>query len=339
MRGTCSPGFKLTSSGPEEQVLPGLVRRRVGADDGAPTRTSSGRRVWLGIASDAVARARAFVRAEARKTPGTVPPTAHAPRRGCRRSCSRCATACTAQAAEFDAIMTRPTGMDELLTVGWALKMNNIKVVVVGDGAADRPRGAADHRHRAATRTTRSSSVGRHYRDALSAALMISNDRIFAKNASMLLVLQGRMTSWTRTTRTTSKASTDGLVEHGLIIPVRVPGAFGRGAGVRGRARALQRPGRRVSRRTTAPRSTRSRPSSIAPSSRRRTTSTRSPTSPARSSASSARTSEAQGAVGQGARRRAVGRHAGDDRRLPQPRGVLPGLPGHHRARCRRAAA
>ena len=31
-------------------------------------------------------------------------------------------------------------------------------------------------------------SVGRNYRDALSAALMISNDRIFGKNASMLLV-------------------------------------------------------------------------------------------------------------------------------------------------------
>ena len=37
-------------------------------------------------------------------------------------------------------------------------------------------------------------SVGRHYRDSLSAALMISNDRISAKSASMLLVLQGRMT-------------------------------------------------------------------------------------------------------------------------------------------------
>ena len=31
-------------------------------------------------------------------------------------------------------------------------------------------------------------SVGRNYRDALSAALMISNDRIYSKNASMLLV-------------------------------------------------------------------------------------------------------------------------------------------------------
>jgi acyl-CoA dehydrogenase len=31
-------------------------------------------------------------------------------------------------------------------------------------------------------------SVARHYRDSLSAALMISNDRIFGKTASLLLV-------------------------------------------------------------------------------------------------------------------------------------------------------
>jgi acyl-CoA dehydrogenase len=31
-------------------------------------------------------------------------------------------------------------------------------------------------------------SVGRQYRDSLSAALMISNDRILSQNASMLLV-------------------------------------------------------------------------------------------------------------------------------------------------------
>jgi acyl-CoA dehydrogenase len=33
-------------------------------------------------------------------------------------------------------------------------------------------------------------SVGVHLRDALSAALMVSNDRIYATNASMLLVLK-----------------------------------------------------------------------------------------------------------------------------------------------------
>ena len=33
-------------------------------------------------------------------------------------------------------------------------------------------------------------SVGRHYRDVLSAALMVSNERIAGKSASMLLVFK-----------------------------------------------------------------------------------------------------------------------------------------------------
>ncbi len=77
--------------------------------------------------------------------------------------------------------------MDELLTMGWALKMNNIKVAssemaprivhdalqIVGIGGYKN-----DGKY----------TVGRNYRDSLSAALMISNERIFAKTASMLLV-------------------------------------------------------------------------------------------------------------------------------------------------------
>ena len=34
-------------------------------------------------------------------------------------------------------------------------------------------------------------SVGRHYRDTLSGALMVGNERILAKSASMLLVAKG----------------------------------------------------------------------------------------------------------------------------------------------------
>jgi acyl-CoA dehydrogenase len=33
-------------------------------------------------------------------------------------------------------------------------------------------------------------SIGRHYRDVLSAALMVSNERIVGKSASMLLVFK-----------------------------------------------------------------------------------------------------------------------------------------------------
>jgi acyl-CoA dehydrogenase len=186
MRGTCSPGFKVSApSFPEEQVVPGSF-----ADSSAQTMVSyshilwSG--VWLGIAADAVSRASNYVRAEARKKPGTVPQQA-----------SRLAEAMvqlqtmrnnvTGQAVEFDGITARPDGMEQLLTIGWALKMNNIKVAcselapaivhqalqIVGIGGYKN-----DSKY----------SISRNYRDALSAALMISNDRIFGKNASMLLV-------------------------------------------------------------------------------------------------------------------------------------------------------
>jgi acyl-CoA dehydrogenase len=185
MRGTGSPGFKLTSSGPEAQVLPGSF-----ADASAQTMVSYSHilwsAVWLGIASDAFARASAFVRAEARKTPGVVPPKAtHLARLAADMQLLR--NSVHGSAAEFDEIMTRPTGMEDLLTVGWALKMNNIKVA----SSEMAPRIVHDALQIigiAAYKNDSKLSVGRQYRDSLSASLMISNDRIFGKTASLLLV-------------------------------------------------------------------------------------------------------------------------------------------------------
>jgi acyl-CoA dehydrogenase len=185
MRGTCSPGFKMTSTGNEAQVLPGSF-----ADASAQTMVSYSHilwsAVWLGIASDAVARAAACVRAEARKTPGVVPPKAiHLARLSAEVQLMR--NSVHGQAAEFDEIMSRPTGMDDLLTVSWALKMNNIKV----SSSEMAPRIVHDALQIigiAAYKNDSKLSVGRQYRDSLSAALMISNDRIFGKTASLLLV-------------------------------------------------------------------------------------------------------------------------------------------------------
>jgi acyl-CoA dehydrogenase len=187
MRGTCSPGFKLVSSGAMEQVLPGSF-----ADASAQTMVSyshilwSG--VWLGIASDAYSRAAAHVRAEARKKPGTVPFSAHRlAELAVKLQAMRNDVA--AQAAGFDEIMEQPNGMEELLTIGWALRMNNIKA-----GSSET---APQIVHNALQivgingyKNDGKFSVGRNYRDSLSAALMISNDRIFAKTASMLLVFK-----------------------------------------------------------------------------------------------------------------------------------------------------
>ena len=185
MRGTCSPGQKVVGTLPADHVIPGSF-----ADSSAQTMVSYSHilwsAVWLGIAADAFSRASAYVRAEARKKPGTVPPHA-----------SRLAEVAVhlqtlrnnvlAMSADFDEITARPNGMEELLTIGWALRMNNIKV------ASSELSPAIVHQCLQIVgingyKNDSKYSLGRQYRDSLSAALMISNDRIFAKNASMLLV-------------------------------------------------------------------------------------------------------------------------------------------------------
>lgn len=187
MRGTCSPGFRLESSGPLEQVLPDAFAD-VAAQTMVPYSHILWAALWWGIAADAVAKAAMFVRAEARKNPGTVPPSA-----------SRLAEVSLqlqsarynwqAVAAEFDDTDATPSGRQELLGMAWALKMNNLKV-----SASD---AAPQIVHRAlqvigilAYKNDSPFSLGRHYRDALSGSLMISNERITAKSASMLMVFK-----------------------------------------------------------------------------------------------------------------------------------------------------
>ena len=187
MRGTCSPGFKLESAGPEEQIIPGSF-----ADSSAQTMVPYSHilwsSLWWGIAADAVARAAEFVRASARKSPGTVPPTA-----------TRLAEVSTqlqamrhnwlALAGEFDELNARPGGMQELLSIGWALKMNNLKINA-SESAPQIVHKALQITGILGYKNDTKFSLGRHYRDALSAALMISNDRIASKSASMLLVFK-----------------------------------------------------------------------------------------------------------------------------------------------------
>jgi len=187
MRGTCSPGFSLKSSGPEQQIVPGSFAES-SAQSMVPYSHILWSSLWCGIATDAVVRAAAFVRAEARKKPGTVPPGA-----------MRLAEASEqlqalrhnwmAIANEFDEMDASADDREGLMTIGWALKMNNLKV----NASETTPQIV----HKALQiigvmgyKNDSKQSVARHYRDSLSAALMISNDRILAKSASMLLVLK-----------------------------------------------------------------------------------------------------------------------------------------------------
>ncbi len=187
MRGTCSPGYKLESSGPEQHIVPGTF-----ADASAQTMIPYSHilwaSLWWGIAADAVAKAGQFVRAEARRKPGTIPPGAtrlaevSAQLQALRHNW-------LALAVEFDELGRSSDALQELLTLGWALKMNNLKVNA-SEAAPQVVHKALQIIGVLGFKNDSKLSVARHYRDSLSASLMISNDRIVGKSASMLLVFK-----------------------------------------------------------------------------------------------------------------------------------------------------
>ena len=120
MRGTCSPGFKLESHGAEEQIIPGEF-----ADSSAQTMVPYSHilwaSLWWGIAADAVARAANFVRGQARNNPGTTPPTA-------TRLAEVWEDLQTMKQTWWAAAKAVDAGADrgELLSIGWALRLNNL---------------------------------------------------------------------------------------------------------------------------------------------------------------------------------------------------------------------
>jgi len=187
MRGTCSPGFMMKSRGSVEQIVPGSF-----ADSSAQTMVPYSHilwaSLWQGIAGGAVARAAAQVRGEARKKPGTVPPSANqlakidAQLQAVRHNWQ-------AVANEFDELGAGANAMQALLGMAWALKLNNLKVGV-SESVVQIVHQALQITGILGYKNDSPVSVGRHYRDVLSAALMISNERIASKSAAMLLVFK-----------------------------------------------------------------------------------------------------------------------------------------------------
>lgn len=182
MRGTCSVGFKLAYEGTEERIVPGAYSD-ISAQTMLPFAHVLWSNLWLGIATDAVNRARAYIRNEARKTPGTQPPGAfrlaelvaelHA-MRGFVHGATR----------DYQEIMDDP---EQLAGMAFALRMNNLKISASQKMVEIIQRalmicGITGYRN------DTKFSLGRHLRDALSAPLMVANDRIYGSNAAMLLV-------------------------------------------------------------------------------------------------------------------------------------------------------
>lgn len=182
MRGTCSYGFVLRSRATVDHVLSAPFAD-ISAQTMHPVSHILWSHVWLGLATSAVSTARKYVRAEARKTPGTVPPSAmrvaelvnqlHGFRGAIREALYEYGERCDSP--------------DDLASLGFQIRMNNLKI-----GAAEqlvpivgRAMGVCGI---SAYRNDSPYSLGRHLRDAHGASVMILNDRLYGTNAALLLV-------------------------------------------------------------------------------------------------------------------------------------------------------
>src|SRR5271165_3893375 len=141
--------------------------------------------LWLGIATDAFDRARAFVRAAAKQKPGQPPPTAlRLSRLSSELSLLRAEV--SSALSEFTEASEEP-GRERLSTMASILRFNNLKIAA----SEQTPRvcqGALGVCGIVGFKNDTPFSVGRHLRDSLSASLMIANERIHQTNASLLLI-------------------------------------------------------------------------------------------------------------------------------------------------------
>ncbi len=184
MRGTCSPGFKVRAAFDPDQVLP-TPFSTVAAESMVPISHLLWSHVWLGIATDAFDRARAFVRGQARQRPGEVPPTA-ARLSHLMSSLALLRAEVHSELASFLAASATPD-REQLSTMAQILRNNNLKIAA----SEQTPRICLDALEIcgiAGYRNDSPFSVGRHLRDALSGPLMVANERIHQTNASLLLV-------------------------------------------------------------------------------------------------------------------------------------------------------
>lgn len=182
MRGTCSDGFLFKGEAPAVQIFPKPFAE-IAAQSMLATSHLLWSAVWYGIATDATARAQAFVRAAARKSPGQTPP-------GALRlaevsgQLQMMKSNIVAGLKTYEEAKADP---ERLSSMAFAVAINNVKIVssemilpvinhcMLITGIMGYKNGTPY-------------SLGRHLRDAHSAQLMISNDRILGNTSTMLLV-------------------------------------------------------------------------------------------------------------------------------------------------------
>jgi acyl-CoA dehydrogenase len=184
MRGTCSPAFLIRATCLLDQVLP-VPFATIAAETMVPYSHILWAHVWLGLATDAFSRAQRFVREQARSNPGTTPPPAL--RLSELSACmSQFRALVEAGLAEY---MSHSDGeaRSMLSTIGYTVRVNNLKIAA-SEAAANACQSALRVCGIAGYKNCGPYSISRQWRDAQSAALMVSNDRLHATNAALLLV-------------------------------------------------------------------------------------------------------------------------------------------------------
>lgn len=184
MRGTCSPGYVVSAEFLPEQVL-STPFARVSAESMVPVSHILWSHLWLGIATDAFDRARAFVRASARQKPGQPLPAAQRLSH-LMSELSLLRAEVGLGLREFMEASEEP-GRERLSTIACALRFNNLKIAA-SEQAPRVCQGALGVCGIMGFKNDTPFSVGRHLRDSMSASLMVANERIHQTNASLLLI-------------------------------------------------------------------------------------------------------------------------------------------------------
>jgi len=181
MRGTCSDGFKFRFSGGAEQVLPAPFGEIAGHTM-LPVSHMLWASVWLGIAGDAVSRARAWLRQQVRGRGNVSVMTQRLARAVCLLQLmqGRLSQALREYQPVFNA-EPRP------VPLGYTADMNNLKT-----GVSELCLEAVQHAFMIcginAYRNNSPFSLGRHVRDLMSAPVMINNDRMLENTGNLLLM-------------------------------------------------------------------------------------------------------------------------------------------------------
>lgn len=182
MRGTCSDGFLFKGEAPAEQIFPKPFAE-IAAQSMLAASHLLWSGVWYGIAADAVHKSQAFIRAAARKSPGQTPPGAIR----LAEISNQLQMVRSNVVAGLKTYEEAKLDHERLSSMAFAVAMNNIKIcssemILPIINGAMLICGIMGYKNGTPY------SLGRNLRDAHSAQLMISNDRIYGNTSSMLLV-------------------------------------------------------------------------------------------------------------------------------------------------------